>query len=508
MGATTAKKRSIKNLTWGIACQIIAIAFGIVVPRLVLVSYGSEINGLLNSVVQIFSYFVLFEAGIGAVALQALYKSVGENNQNVTNSILSAVHKYYRRIGVLYALAVIALSIIYPLVVESTIPWLTVVLVIIFNGISPVANFLFQGKYALLLQAEGKIYILNAINTTINILTSIAKISMLTTGFDVVAVQFSVAMVSLLQMIYITWYVRTHYQWIDLKVAPYIKALSQSKNALVHQITGLVCSSTNVVLLTLFAGLKAVSVYAMYMLLFGMVRTFLVTANNSFLFVLGQRYNTNRQDFLRIERMYETIYLGAIFVFYTIAAIFITPFLRLYTAGVDDVNYEMEYLPTLFLIINVLSYARTPGIQIIGFAAHFRQTQTRAIIEASINFIIALTLVHSLGIYGVLLGTLAALSYRTNDTLLYVAHHILHISAKPIYCKFIVFALLSATMMFLSSCWTQELLSYASIIFHAALYCTATLVIFAGIALAVDREIVTTIGHTLQRKNRQKANNA
>lgn len=169
-------KKSLKNLLWGGVCQLIAIAFGVLIPRLVLVSYGSEVNGLLNSVVQIFSYFTLLEAGIGAVALQALYKSVATNNQESTNSILSAVNRYYRRIGLFYMSAVIVLSIIYPLIVNSSIPFLTVFLVIIFNGISPVANFLFQGKYNLLLQAEGKIYILNGINTTINILTSISKL--------------------------------------------------------------------------------------------------------------------------------------------------------------------------------------------------------------------------------------------------------------------------------------------------------------------------------------------
>ncbi len=37
--------------------QIITIALGSSCPRLVLVSFGSEVNGLVNSITQIFVYF-------------------------------------------------------------------------------------------------------------------------------------------------------------------------------------------------------------------------------------------------------------------------------------------------------------------------------------------------------------------------------------------------------------------------------------------------------------------
>ena len=86
----------------GILGQVITILFGIFIPRLILVNYGSEINGLLNSTTQFFAYFSLFEAGIGAVTLQALYKSIGNNNKDATNRVLSATHYYYKKVGLLY----------------------------------------------------------------------------------------------------------------------------------------------------------------------------------------------------------------------------------------------------------------------------------------------------------------------------------------------------------------------------------------------------------------------
>ena len=49
-------KRGFYNIVFGFSTQIIILALGIIVPRLILVGYGSETNGLLNTVTQIYSY--------------------------------------------------------------------------------------------------------------------------------------------------------------------------------------------------------------------------------------------------------------------------------------------------------------------------------------------------------------------------------------------------------------------------------------------------------------------
>ena len=55
----------------------------------------------------------------------------------------------------------------------------------------------------------------------------------------------------------------------------------------------------------------------------------------------------------------------------------------------------------------------------------FKQTQVRSIIESAINLTVSLVLVFKIGMYGVLLGTIAALLYRTNDVIIYANWNIL-----------------------------------------------------------------------------------
>ena len=115
---------------------------------------------------------------------------------------------------------------------------------------SSVINFFFHGKYVLLLRSDGKSYILSALNTTINILSSITKVILISNNYSVVEVQISFFIINLLQLIYITYIIKKDYSWIDLKEKPNYKAISQKNSVLVHEITAIIFNNTDMVLIT------------------------------------------------------------------------------------------------------------------------------------------------------------------------------------------------------------------------------------------------------------------
>ena len=143
-------------------------------------------------------------------------------------------------------------------------------------------------------------------------------------------------------------------------------------------------------------------------------------------FILGQAFNSDRHKFIKLQETYETYYLGISFAFFTITLIMLPSFMAIYAGGITDANYLDPYLPYLFVGLNVLMYARRTSSQIINFAGHFKQTQWRSILESIINLGVSLILVRKIGIYGVLVGTIVALLYRTNDIIIYANWNILH----------------------------------------------------------------------------------
>lgn len=128
---------------------------------------------------------------------------------------------------------------------------------------------------------------------------------------------------------------------------------------------------------------------------------------------------------MKLQEVYETYYLGVSFFFFTVTLIMLPSFMKIYSSGITDAQYVDKYLPLLFVTLNVLMYSRRTSSQIINFAGHFKQTQVRSIIESAINLTVSLVLVFKIGMYGVLLGTIAALLYRTNDVIIYANWNIL-----------------------------------------------------------------------------------
>lgn len=211
------RRRSFLNIVVGIISQIISIALGIIIPRLFLMSFGSEMNGFLNSIGQIFAYFTLLEAGMYGATLQALYAPIANSDKKEISSIMAATNRYYKKTGRLYLIAVLGLAVVYPLVISSNISVWVMTVIILFNGFPGVISYYFQGKFIILLQAEGKNYINTALSSIASTLISISKIIMLFLGCSIVKIQFTYLLINIFKIIIIGIYISKNYKWVNLK---------------------------------------------------------------------------------------------------------------------------------------------------------------------------------------------------------------------------------------------------------------------------------------------------
>lgn len=477
--------KTIKNIIYSVISQIIVIVLGLIVPRIILVHYGSETNGLLNSVNQIVAYLVVFEAGIQAVALQALYKPVREGDKSSVNSILSAVNINYKKTGTLYFIGLLMLSIGYPILIKTELSYLSVFCVVFFSGFGNVILFFVQGKYKILLQAEGKTYILTNVQTLITVCNNILKVILLSLNYNVAVVIFSTFIISLFQAIYIIIYIKKYYKWIDLAEQPNLQALSQRGFALVHQISGLICQNTDVLVLTFFCNLKVVSVYSMYKLIITHVSSLLNIPFNSASFALGQVFNTNKKKYSEIIDAVEVCYSTFVFSIYAVVICLLAPFISLYTRGITDIAYVDYKLVLLFVFIELITFMRTPMINTINFAGHFKNTLHQTIIESIINLTVSLVAVMRFEIYGVLFGTIAAFLYRTTIIIYYANKKILN---RGCIKTFLIYAVNFISMFIVVSLYNTlkiEILSYGSFVIVGSICSIVFVIVFFGIAFIV-----------------------
>ncbi len=498
------RKKSLKNLLWAALGHIITIAIGLILPRLFITGFGSETNGLINSAQQFLAYFSLFEAGIGAISLQAIYKPIAEGNHDQVSGTLSATHVYYKRTGTLYLITLTAFSLVYPFLAHSSINYFIVAGVVFLTGIGNVVMFFFQGKYKILLRADGKSYIISNLTTITTVITGLTKVLMISMGFDVITVLAASFAISLIQAVFIPLYIKKHYVWLNIKYKPDYQSISQKNYILIHQIAYIVFQNTDILILTVICGLKVVSVYSLYKLVITHLESILNIISDSVEFALGQIFQVDRQRFIKRIDVFESLYSALSFsMFSTIYCVFL-PFMKIYTHGVTDINYIDFWLPVLFCTIAILTAMRKPMLMTINFAGHFKLTTPQTVAETIINLTVSLVSVWFLGIYGVLLGTVVALLYRTTDVIIYSNKKILKRSCKKtlsIYAVcFVDTALIQAAFYLVS----PTIDSIIKLIVAGIILIVVHLVLFLGSQILVFKDFRNTahalLGKLLRRK--------
>lgn len=431
-------KKGIYNLSASLIYKILTCVVGLLIPRLFVMSYGSEINGLQSSVTQIFSYISLIEAGVGEATLQSLYGPVSRKDHQKANEVLAATTCYYNKIGIIYFLILAAIALLYPILVPvESVSFLTIFSYILFSGITTGLNFFFQAKVLLVLRAEGDMYINSFMTMGTYLGSTIIKILCIMQGYNIVVIQIGYFAVNLLGTLVYYIVAKRKYSWIDFRVKPDMAAVSQKNSVLVHKIAGIVFQNTDIVILTFVCGLEVVSIYTMYKLVINMVTTVIASFSDSVDFIFGQAYNGDHRDgYGLLIDTFNVFYSAVAFALFTVTNILILPFLNLYTKGMD-INYIYPILPFLYIAIEVLQVGREAMMRTITVAGHFQKTLYAAIIEMVINLTVSIgaTILFKhmwgdvAGLYGVLLGTIAALLYRTIDINRYANHKILNRSA-------------------------------------------------------------------------------
>ena len=463
------RKRVVRNIVSQFIYNGVVIVFGLILPRLYLVSFGSDVNGLVSTVKDIFAYLALLEAGIGLNSQYALYKPIANGERDRISSILSATRHYYLRTGTIYAAITLLLATVYPLVMQTALDYFSVFAIIIMYGAPGVITFFAQGKYRPLLEVDGKNYIYGYIYTATFVIGKVLTLVMLLVSDNLLLIQFTYTVPTFFQVVLMYVYVKKNYPWVNWRDKPDLKSLSQKGSVLIHQISQVIFKNTDTVILSIMWGMKYASVYVIYMLFFSnfdkIVQIFVGAIN----FRLGQMYHTVKERFFKTYELYETTLYMMSFMCHTVLAAFLLPFITLYTKDVDDIDYIKPLYVILFTAVNLLTTLKHPNLQVVNLAGKFDATRSHAIIEMVINISVSVVATSFLGITGCLLGTIAALLFRVNITIIYCRKNIFGYGLFKEYKKIIVNAALTAGILFFLGTNGCEPRSYLYVIGIAAL---------------------------------------
>lgn len=406
-------KRLVWNTVSSFVMQIVTFACGFILPQLILRSYGSEVNGLVNSITQFLQVISLLELGIGAVMQFSLYEPLSAGDMESISCIMSSGTKFFRAVGRILGAYVIFLVIMYPFMTNQRFSGIYTAFLILAMSVSLFAQYYFGITDQILLLADQRGYIQYCIQMAALALNTIVCAILMLRGFSIHMVKLTTSIIYIMRPLLLRGYVNRHYN-IDRNKAYDKEPIGQKWNGIAQHIAAFVLDGTDNIVLTLFSSLTNVSIYSIYNMIILGIKNIFISLSGGVQSVFGEMIAKKEVNQLLVlfGRVEWIMHTGVIFVF-GCTAVLIVPFIEIYTKGVHDAVYNVPFFALLLTCANAMHCLRLPYNILIKAGGHYRQTQSNYIIAALINIITSVILVRKSGLVGVAIGTLAAMSYQT-----------------------------------------------------------------------------------------------
>lgn len=444
-------KKALIDTVSSILYEIVFAICGMILPRLILEAFGSSYNGITSSITQFLSYMSLLVSGIGAVSRAALYKPLADKDTVAISAVFNATDRFMKRSAMIFLASLFVMAILYPALVSYEFDWMFSFTLVLILGASTVVQYFFGSTAMMILQADQKMYIVASIRIITTILNTLLAFVFIKLGCGIHLVKLGSAVAFSLNPIIANIYVRKKYK-IDKKVPPNIEKIKQRWDAFWQEVAHFIHNNAPVMVLTIFADIKDVSVYTVYNYVVANIRHVLVSFVSSFGAAFGNMLARNEYELAKKNlRSFEIIIFNLVSVIYTTMGIMILPFVSIYTSGITDVEYLRPIFALVATVAGAVSCFRIPYHCVVEAAGHFKQTRNGAFIEAILNVIISVILVLKIGLVGVAVGTLVATIFRSIQYSTHVSKHIIKRSNKVFWGHIVITAIIAVVTTIISN---------------------------------------------------------
>lgn len=421
------QRRARLNILTSLLNQAATLVCGLIIPSLMISSFGSEAYGATTSIAQFLSYITLLEGGVGGVARAALYKPLADRDSRGISCVIADIRRFFRAIAYVFVVYTLLLAVSYKSISHiQCLDWLSTAALVVVISLSIFAQYYIGISYDVLLQADQKTYVTQLIGVVSIVLNALMIIVLIRLGCGLIVVKLASSIVFALKPMVMWLYVRRHYR-LERVPAGQGHALQQKWDALAQHLAYFLHSNTDVVVLTLLSNLTQVAVYGVHNMVISNVQRLVTAFSAGMEAMFGEQYaRGDRQELNRIFSQYETLISTVSLFIFGVCAVMIVPFVRLYTANVSDANYIAPVFALLMVIGSLLTLLRAPCHSMIIAAGRFRETRWAAFGEAIINVTLSVLLVWKLGLVGVAIGTVAAVLFRFVSYMVYLSRHVIH----------------------------------------------------------------------------------
>lgn len=438
----TRTSRFVQNTVFTAAYQFTAMLMGFVTPRLMMLFYGSQVNGLIVSVNEFLTYFRLVEAGLAAAAVYSLYQPLSQRDDEGVSAIVSAARQFYNVAGWMFVGLTLVFALIYPIFVPvqtiggDIMDYLSVFLLICAMGVSGSLEFFTLSRYRVLLTADQRTFMVSLASMASLLLQTAVIVVLAYLRINIILVRLLASLTIAIRPLILGSYVKKVYPQVNAFAKPNKAALSRRWDAMYQQFTTAFHQSAAIMLTTIITRNAAmISVYGTYhMVTIGLWGILKMTTTGIYSGFGDLMARGEQKKFQKAYRDFEFLYLAITSVLFSAAAILIVPFVVLYTDKITDANYSAPLIGLMVILEAITDHAKMPMDLMITASGHFRETRHHCTAQVITAVSLGLGLGYwglqtsmTMAIVGILSGIIVSNILRAILQLWYVPKNITHL---------------------------------------------------------------------------------
>lgn len=426
--------------------QSASVAYGLVLPRMLIVGYGSEVNGVVASALQMVGFLAILEAGLSTASIRQLFAPIASSDASTVTNIMSSTRRYFYQVAVMAGLFGVFAGAVYAHNLDSSLSLGMMLALIWAVVLGPTLDFALTSKYLVFYTATEQI----SKYQTGQIIATVAKICIasLSSHFDG-DVRIMLLLIGLMPVLKAGVLRILMRRGSPVFMRPYEKVAIEGRWAvLAHQSLGLVTANTPTLIIGVVLNAVAVSMFSVYYMIFGVFTVFswvviaqVVLPRLGALLVSDEPSTAVRLH----ERVIRFSALGGLIAIASSWSL-IAPFLQLYLDGADQDYYQKD-VAVAFGWWTLLLLLKAPFQLLVTAAGKFRETVWISTLEALVYIVVLAASWDTLSIVTVVISLSLGAGAKALLLTWYCNRRLLRISSET----WIVMLLVVASMVVLST---------------------------------------------------------
>ncbi|HCL5277180.1 TPA: hypothetical protein N2G40_000389 [Salmonella enterica] len=375
--------------------------------------YGSDLTGYYLLVVQLMGVLNLAELGVSTALTYILFKPLHNKNEYELKELYFIIKKIYNIIALVILCVGVFFFFFLHLIVNANISFENLYITWGVFVVSTSLSYLYSSQ-SILLTADQNIYLVKSVTGLMRTLTYILQIYLMTYGVSFWIVCAIELLSNVLQLFIFNKITLSKYPYIAVSNTNNfidnegikhvkVKIRKEIKYTFVHKFAGVIVFNTDYLIISIFLGVSVITSFSSYMMLIQALG-FIISAIASPLgaHIGAKLYTDSKEKLINLLSLYNSIFfmLGILcaYMFYISSSAFVSIWMGK-TVSLDQSSVLLLSVNCFVLIARTSFDAAKVGL---GYMSDIQLP----LLEASINIILSLILVHYLGLNGIIFGTL------------------------------------------------------------------------------------------------------